>query len=224
MMPMRSHKKSASTMLCVVKTTALPAIVALIRFHKFLWDTGSKPADGSSSNTICGSPMSAHAPQSLRFMPPERRPAGLSAWFKSSTRANVAATASSTSLSSIRSLANNLKWSAQLSASHSVLCWFTTAKCLDACAKDESTDVPEMATSPLVGSTARMTADMVVVLPAPFAPNNPKTSPVRTPKVHPRTASTARCPCLLGGKTLRISLTLRPYLSSGAASIFMRGA
>ena len=114
--------------------------------------------------------------------------AGYKGW---STRANVAATASSTSPSSIRSLANNLRWSAQLSASHSVLCWFTTAKCSDACAKDERTDVPEMATSPLVGSTARMTADMVVVLPAPFAPSSPKTSPVRTPKVHPRTASTA---------------------------------
>ena len=66
-------------------------------------------ADGSSSNTICGSPISAQAPQSLRFMPPDRRPAGLSAWFNNSTLARVAATASSTSLSSILSLANNLK-------------------------------------------------------------------------------------------------------------------
>ena len=66
------HRRASvcSNIECVVRSTARPVIVDLIRFQRFRCETGSKPADGSSSKTTCGSPTSATAQHSLRFMPP----------------------------------------------------------------------------------------------------------------------------------------------------------
>mmetsp|Transcript_8385 Transcript_8385/g.25193 ORF Transcript_8385/g.25193 Transcript_8385/m.25193 type:complete len:249 (+) Transcript_8385:593-1339(+) len=219
MMPTRSQSTSASTIECVVKTTARPAMVARMRFQRLRWDTGSRPAEGSSSRTVAGSPTRAAAQQSLRFMPPERRPAGLAACAASSTRSSVSATAAATRPGASRRRPNSSRCSRQLRDPHSVFCWFTTPRRRAAAGKSTRTDAPPSAASPDVGATARVTMDMVVVLPAPLAPRSPKTSPDRTPKVTFCTASMARWPWRRGGKTLRASFTSRPSRSRGSRAV-----
>ena len=77
MMPMRVHSASHSSMLCVVSTTEQDwswVAIFTITFHMNRRDTGSIPVDGSSRNTIAGSPMVAMATLSLRLFPPEYVP------------------------------------------------------------------------------------------------------------------------------------------------------
>ena len=77
--PILVLRASASSILCVVKTTALD-------FYWAIWptidhikrrDSGSIPADGSSRKIIGGFPIRASATQSLRLLPPLSVPAGL---------------------------------------------------------------------------------------------------------------------------------------------------
>ena len=53
------------------------------------------------------------------------------------------------------------------------------------------TSMPSIATYPDVGRTRVVSAPIVVVLPAPFGPRSPKTSPRRASKLMPATASGA---------------------------------
>mmetsp|Transcript_10956 Transcript_10956/g.29938 ORF Transcript_10956/g.29938 Transcript_10956/m.29938 type:complete len:140 (-) Transcript_10956:3993-4412(-) len=128
MMPRRSQRRSASPIECVVRTTARPFIVTLMRSQRFLCAPGSRPDDGSSSNTTEGPPTSATATASLRFMPPDRRPAALSAWSDRPTTASACSAAwrASPSMSTPRSRAKRLRWSRQLRWSQRTFFWLTT--------------------------------------------------------------------------------------------------
>mmetsp|Transcript_38031 Transcript_38031/g.101165 ORF Transcript_38031/g.101165 Transcript_38031/m.101165 type:complete len:319 (-) Transcript_38031:1569-2525(-) len=75
MMPMRSPRMSASSMLCVVSTTVLSCLAASTTSQTWRRLIGSMPVVGSSRYTTSGLPMSATATDSLRFMPPEKAPA-----------------------------------------------------------------------------------------------------------------------------------------------------
>jgi len=62
-MPIFVDRDSASSMLCVVNTTALDFFKAILArtYHMNLLASGSIPALGSSSRIIGGLPTSAHA-------------------------------------------------------------------------------------------------------------------------------------------------------------------
>mmetsp|Transcript_30572 Transcript_30572/g.100243 ORF Transcript_30572/g.100243 Transcript_30572/m.100243 type:complete len:309 (-) Transcript_30572:1580-2506(-) len=92
MMATRVHSASASSMECVVSTTARPTIARRSTVHRRRRETGSSPADGSSSNTTSGSPTRAQATHSFRFMPPLRRLARRSGTRASSTSSKNAST------------------------------------------------------------------------------------------------------------------------------------
>ena len=122
------QRRSASPIECVVRTTARPFIVTLMRSQRFLCAPGSRPDDGSSSNTTEGPPTSATATASLRFMPPDRRPAALSAWSDRPTTASACSAASraSPSMSTPRSRAKRQRWSRQLRWFQRTFFWLTT--------------------------------------------------------------------------------------------------
>mmetsp|Transcript_91774 Transcript_91774/g.239252 ORF Transcript_91774/g.239252 Transcript_91774/m.239252 type:complete len:264 (-) Transcript_91774:1679-2470(-) len=72
-MAMREQRESASSMECVVRMTALVGrrcAMERITSHMKCRATGSMPAEGSSKNTISGSPIIARAKDSLRLLPP----------------------------------------------------------------------------------------------------------------------------------------------------------
>mmetsp|Transcript_78403 Transcript_78403/g.224676 ORF Transcript_78403/g.224676 Transcript_78403/m.224676 type:complete len:80 (+) Transcript_78403:541-780(+) len=71
MMPMREHNASHSSMLCVVRITDLPCIVAEISVHIKRLDSGSTPVVGSSKKTMRGLPTSAMPRDNFLFVPPE---------------------------------------------------------------------------------------------------------------------------------------------------------
>ena len=187
MMAVRVHNASASSMECVVRTTALPTMARRSTVQSRRRDTGSRPAEGSSSNTTDGSPTSAHATQSLRFMPPESRAASRSGASPSSTSSSMRATVSARCvldivvlLWAIRKSRNRSKCSAQESASYNVSVCVTTPRCVEARLKSSRTEWPRTSASPAVGNAARITTLIADVLPAPFAPSSPKISPSST--------------------------------------------
>mmetsp|Transcript_16404 Transcript_16404/g.29716 ORF Transcript_16404/g.29716 Transcript_16404/m.29716 type:complete len:276 (-) Transcript_16404:199-1026(-) len=152
MMPMRVHSASASSIEWVVKTTLREAMVLMITSHRLRRETGSSPADGSSSSTTFGSPMSAMATQSFRFMPPLSCMASLCAYGSSSISRSVARTSGFTYLSGTpRRRAKSLRWSTHVRRSHSVLCCVTTPRWLEAPRKLLKTESPHTWISPVVG-------------------------------------------------------------------------
>mmetsp|Transcript_27772 Transcript_27772/g.57057 ORF Transcript_27772/g.57057 Transcript_27772/m.57057 type:complete len:234 (+) Transcript_27772:169-870(+) len=214
MMPMRVHSASASSMECVVSTTARFAMVLINVSHKLRRLTGSSPADGSSSSTRSGSPTMAMATHSLRFMPPLRVPASRCAYGPSSSSLTVLLTKADTCAAGTpRRRANSLKWSRHVSLSHSVLCWVTTPRCFEACLKSVSTLFPSISIDPALGYKLRITIEIAVVFPAPLAPSRPKHSPRGTAKHSDLTASRGWSPARLAGKSFRRPLTRREKAS-----------
>jgi len=74
MIPNLVESASASSIECVVKTTALCFLwdeILDMMFHMNLFAFGSIPVDGSSRNTIGGLPIIAIATQSFHLLPPE---------------------------------------------------------------------------------------------------------------------------------------------------------
>mmetsp|Transcript_21427 Transcript_21427/g.55949 ORF Transcript_21427/g.55949 Transcript_21427/m.55949 type:complete len:434 (+) Transcript_21427:415-1716(+) len=218
MIAVRVQSASASSMECVVRTTALPTMALLRTVQSRRRDTGSRPAEGSSSNTTDGSPTSAHATQSLRFMPPDSRAASRSGASPSSTSSSMRATVSARCVLDIVVLLwailrsrNRSKCSAQDSASYNVSVCVTTPKCVEARLKSSSTEWPRTSASPAVGNAALMTTLMAEVFPAPFAPSSPKISPssTRIDKLDTATVSFG----------LPMLYTLRTPLSTSAASL-----
>ena len=67
--PRRSHRVSASSMECVVSTTALPRLAAAIVLHSWRREAGSRPVEGSSKYVTAGSPINEMAHDSRLFMP-----------------------------------------------------------------------------------------------------------------------------------------------------------
>mmetsp|Transcript_21767 Transcript_21767/g.65245 ORF Transcript_21767/g.65245 Transcript_21767/m.65245 type:complete len:212 (-) Transcript_21767:331-966(-) len=200
MMATRSQSASTSSMRCEVSTTERLSMVWRMRFQRLRRDTGSRPADGSSSSTHSGSPTIAMATQSLRFMPPERRSASLLACGRSSSWSSAASTRSFASLPGTpRMRAKSLRWSAQESLSQSVLPCATTPSASVARWKSVKVDLPSTKASPAVGTVARMTMSIVVLLPAPLAPSRPKHSPLPTRKEQSWTATVSAALEPLGG-------------------------
>ena len=70
MMPMRSPKRSASSIECVVSTMTRPAFFFLRRFHVARCAYTSMPEVGSSRKTTLAEPMKAIASCSFLFCPP----------------------------------------------------------------------------------------------------------------------------------------------------------
>mmetsp|Transcript_20735 Transcript_20735/g.65202 ORF Transcript_20735/g.65202 Transcript_20735/m.65202 type:complete len:201 (-) Transcript_20735:3339-3941(-) len=200
MMETRSQRASTSSMRCEVRTTARASMVARRTFQRLRRETGSRPAEGSSRRTSPGSPTMETAVQSLRFMPPLRREASLSAWGRSSSWSRAASTSLVASLAGTpRSWAKSLRWSAQVRKSQRVLSWLTTPRTLEASSKSSRTEWVSTRTSPVVGATSRRIMLSVVDLPAPFAPRRPKTSPRATRKVTSWTATVSAASAALAG-------------------------
>mmetsp|Transcript_13884 Transcript_13884/g.41664 ORF Transcript_13884/g.41664 Transcript_13884/m.41664 type:complete len:379 (+) Transcript_13884:281-1417(+) len=175
MMATRVQSASASSMECVVNTTARPTIARRRTVQRRRRDTGSKPADGSSSNTTDGDPTSAHATHSFLFMPPDKRAANRSGTCPSSTSSRNAATTSFRAAAvdatfAVRRSRNRSRCSAHDNRSYSVSVCVTTPRWRAAPRKSSRTDAPLTVASPALGNAARMTTAMADVLPAPFAP------------------------------------------------------
>ena len=71
-----------------------------------------------------------------------------------------------------------------------LLRWGTTANWPRACTGSEATSTPPTVARPLVGRTRVVSMPTVVVLPAPFGPSSPNTSPEVTANETPSTALT----------------------------------
>mmetsp|Transcript_1837 Transcript_1837/g.4273 ORF Transcript_1837/g.4273 Transcript_1837/m.4273 type:complete len:286 (-) Transcript_1837:1559-2416(-) len=191
MMPMRLHRASASSMLCVVRMTALWLMVRRITDQRLRLLTGSSPAEGSSSSTTSGSPMSAMATQSLRFMPPDRRMASLWRCGVSSSWSMVPSTTCLTRSSGTPlSLAKSFRCASTESRSHRELFCVTTPRCVAPALKSLRIEWLATKASPLVGTRCLVSMDSTVVLPAPFAPSSPKISPEPTLKATSCAATT----------------------------------
>eukprot|EP00966_Prymnesium_polylepis_P235246 5441042-Prymnesium_polylepis.1 len=76
---MRPQSASHSSIEWVVRTVQQLAVRRLMTVHRKRLDAASMPLEGSSSSTSCGLPTSAMPTQSLRLLPPEYWPHGLSA-------------------------------------------------------------------------------------------------------------------------------------------------
>ena len=70
--PSLSQSISASSMECVVSTTALPRLASDIVLHSWRRAAGSSPVEGSSRYVTAGSPINDMATESLLFMPARR--------------------------------------------------------------------------------------------------------------------------------------------------------
>ena len=73
--PSLEERASASSIACVVMTTALSCPSLRIPFHISLREAGSTPADASSMKTIYGLPIIAMARVSFLLLPPLSAPA-----------------------------------------------------------------------------------------------------------------------------------------------------
>mmetsp|Transcript_37254 Transcript_37254/g.120590 ORF Transcript_37254/g.120590 Transcript_37254/m.120590 type:complete len:232 (+) Transcript_37254:229-924(+) len=78
MTPMRPHSASHSSIECEVSTVHASAVRRLMAAQRNRFEAASIPDDGSSSSTRDGAPTSAMPTQSLRLLPPDSWPAGLS--------------------------------------------------------------------------------------------------------------------------------------------------
>ena len=86
MIPTRAHSASHSSMLCDVRTRHRPRNAVASARHSRRRDFGSIPVLGSSRRTTAGSPTSAIATESFRFVPPLYPAAGTSAYFSNPRR------------------------------------------------------------------------------------------------------------------------------------------
>mmetsp|Transcript_21766 Transcript_21766/g.65238 ORF Transcript_21766/g.65238 Transcript_21766/m.65238 type:complete len:389 (-) Transcript_21766:936-2102(-) len=200
MMAVRVQSASASSMECVVSTTARPTMALRSTAQRRRRDTGSRPADGSSRSTTVGSPTSAHATHSLRFMPPDRRDARRPGTCESSTSSKNWRTMRRRSAPRTRRpprarrrSRNKSKCSAHVRVSYRVSVCVTTPRWDAAPAKSSSTLRPRTHASPAEGKAARITTAIADVLPAPLAPSSPKISPRSTVRLR---FSTATVSCL----------------------------
>lgn len=82
MIPIFVLRASASSILCVVNTTALVFLYAILAttVHMNLLASGSMPAEGSSKKMIGGLPTRASATQSFLLLPPLKVPAVFFLW------------------------------------------------------------------------------------------------------------------------------------------------
>mmetsp|Transcript_12991 Transcript_12991/g.52003 ORF Transcript_12991/g.52003 Transcript_12991/m.52003 type:complete len:256 (+) Transcript_12991:1180-1947(+) len=219
MMATRSQSASTSGKRCDVRTTERACMVDRSTFHRLRRETGSSPADGSSRRQSSGSPMTAIATQSLRFMPPLRRPASLRACGRSSSWSSAASTSAAASVCGTpRSCAKSRRWSRQLSRFQSAFICVTTPSVLAACSKSSRTEWPATRMSPAVGACARMIALSTVDLPAPFAPSRPNASPLATRNDASCTATVSSAVAPLAGYTLRRRRTTSVYAASRVSS------
>ena len=69
-MPTLSHRAWASSMECVVSTTAAYSLALLMVLHSSRLDAGSSPVVGSSKKTTLGLPMREIATLRRLFIPP----------------------------------------------------------------------------------------------------------------------------------------------------------
>eukprot|EP00967_Tisochrysis_lutea_P136463 scaffold243473_cov26-Tisochrysis_lutea.AAC.8 len=105
---------------CVVRTVQQSRVRRFMTAHKKRLDAASIPEDGSSSSTREGRPTRAMPTQSLRLLPPEYVPAGLSA----KERRSRSRSSSSTSASirrAVRRAAGNSRQGAVCGAGRAVM-------------------------------------------------------------------------------------------------------
>mmetsp|Transcript_81467 Transcript_81467/g.216216 ORF Transcript_81467/g.216216 Transcript_81467/m.216216 type:complete len:211 (-) Transcript_81467:820-1452(-) len=155
--PMRVHKASASSMECVVRTTALE-----LRLIATVWITshmrrrarGSMPAEGSSKNTTSGSPMSAMAVESLRLLPPLSWPARESVYSERCRVSSLLATSSSSTLP-VKPLmrANNSRCSCTVMSSNKASNCGQYPMCFRTPCKSSDTSMPLTKTRPDEGTS-----------------------------------------------------------------------
>ena len=143
--------------------------------HTVRRDAGSMPAVGSSSSTNLGSPISAHASESLRFCPPDSvsaRAPNLSS--ASPTARSMRAGSSPASAASSMPLTDptSRRLSRQVSAAKTRSCCGQTPESARTPSICVATSLPKATASPSDCGKRPVRMPMVVVLPAPFCPSS----------------------------------------------------
>mmetsp|Transcript_15258 Transcript_15258/g.32477 ORF Transcript_15258/g.32477 Transcript_15258/m.32477 type:complete len:285 (+) Transcript_15258:1877-2731(+) len=190
MIAMRSASSSASSRKCVVRMMVLPSLCARSSCQMARRECGSMPEVGSSRKMLRESPMSEMAKQSLRFCPPESCHASASARCVRPTLESISPTADSR-LSPLRPLSEpkRRRWRrGERESKTTFVCGQTPTESLMArmCVRMES---PSTVASPAEGGMRPVSIEMVVVLPAPFAPSSAEICPERSSRSRPCTAT-----------------------------------
>ena len=171
-------------------TVAPPALIRRTSAQIASREAGSRPVVGSSRNSTSGEWTSALARSSRRFIPPEYV-------FVRRSAASDRPTSSSSSSVRDRAACPVIPYSPHWSSSSSrPVCTGSSPISCSATPIRRRTSAPCSTTSspatvalPAVGGSSVHSIRTVVVLPAPFGPRNPNTSPAETVRSMSRTAS-----------------------------------
>ena len=187
---MRSASWSASSRYCVVSSTVLPSRTRP-RMVSHIWPRvrGSSPVVGSSRKISGGRVIRLTARSRRRRMPPENCLMGL---FAASVRSNASSSSPALRRDSARpmpcSRAKRTRFSVAVSSSSTeAYCPVTPSSCRITCGSF-LTSTPKMVARPSSIGSRVASMESVVVLPAPFGPSTPNTSPRRTVRSTPSTA------------------------------------
>src|SRR3954466_13228892 len=151
---------------------------------------GSSPTVGSSRNRTRGSETSARAISSRRRWPPLRLPTGRSSSSASpSDRATDLIRFAACAGATPHRRACRSRWRCPLSNRSTTGSWNTTLLRRRAARGSRATSTPATLARPAVGAIVVVSMPTVVDFPAPFGPSSPNTSPGRTSKSMPFTAS-----------------------------------
>ena len=190
MMAMASERISASSRKCVVSTTARPSRYERSSAQMARRECGSIPLVGSSRKTVDEAPISETARHSLRFWPPESASALVCVF-----------SARVTCSRSVRIAASSSAPRRPLSEPYSRRCCagVSCAKIVLSCGHTPSDwriatiavriESPSIHASPPSGGMSPVSIEMVVVLPAPFAPSSAVIWPRRISRSRPCTAT-----------------------------------
>lgn len=185
-MASRSARFSASSRWCVVRRTVVPASRrARTRSQVSRRPSASRPVVGSSRNRTSGSPSTASARSRRRRSPPDNCLTRTSARSASPTSASAspAGRAPLTQPAHIRAV------SATVSSEGKPPSWSITPVRGRTAARSAYGSWPRTLIRPPSGRASPSSSSTVDVFPAPLVPSSAKTSPRRTWKEIPRTAS-----------------------------------
>uniref|UniRef100_A0A6B0UZA4 Secreted protein n=1 Tax=Ixodes ricinus TaxID=34613 RepID=A0A6B0UZA4_IXORI len=168
---MRSPRRSASSMWCVLMITVRPSLSLSRRSQMERRAWGSTPAVGSSNSTVRLPPTKARDTDSLRRRPPESCP-GNWCLLCSRDRSRRKASASRAASFAPRPLSRpkNHRCSATVRSSKRTLCCGQVPRLRRIASISLRTSRPQMKAVPLVGGYSPVRIDMVVVFPAPLCP------------------------------------------------------
>ena len=181
-----SASRSASSIECVVSTTATPSRRAWVtRSHAASRACGSSPALGSSRKSTSGRPTTATASASRCRCPPDSRRTGVRA---NASRPSRCASAPTGSGSACIAATCRSTSSARAPVGRPPSCSITPTRGRSS-ARWRTGSRPSTRTEPASGTRRPPQHSTVVVLPAPFGPSTAVMRPAAAVKVSPSTAT-----------------------------------